>query len=100
MARQEEKTINGYKVVLQSVSPEWYMDNLDRFGRGKNTKRYIDELIKNVVVSPPEIAAKGIEYFNEIDDVASAAAFMDEIETFLGRPFKSRDGKKTGAPPT
>lgn len=96
MSRQEEKTINGVAFVFQSVSPDWYLDNYDRFGKGKNTKRYADELIKAVVVSPPEIASGGIGYYNERDDVASALELVDEIENFLGQGGKSRNGKKAG----
>lgn len=99
MAKTMEKTIGGEDYVLQSVSPEWYLDNYDRFGRGKNTKRYADELIKNVVVSPPEIASRGIAYFNERDDVGAAMELVDEIENFLGRSDGSRKGKKTSGSP-
>ena len=99
MARTETKIVNGIEVTLQSVSPQWYLDNYDRFGRGKNTSKYIDELIRNVVVAPAEIASGGIAYFNEREDVATATMLMDEIETFLCRPGKQGDGKKPGAAP-
>jgi hypothetical protein len=98
MAKQETKNINGIEVTLQSVSPEWYFDNFDRFGRGKNTKRYVDELIKNVVVQPAEIRQKGVEYFNEFEDIGGASLLVEEIENFLGRGNKQGGGKKTSNP--
>ena len=100
MAKQEVIRINGTEFVLQSVSPQWYMDNLDRFGRGKNTSKYIDELFKNVVVSPPEVASKGMEYFNEKEDLATATTLLEEIESFLVRPVEQRDSKKSGTAQT
>lgn len=99
MAKQETIRINGQEYILQSVSPQWYMDNLDRFGRGKNTAKYIDELIRNIVVSPPEVASKGMEYFNEQEDVATPTLLMEEIESFLARPVKQGEGAKTGKSP-
>ena len=84
--------------MLQSVSPQWYMDNLDRFGRGKNTAKYIDQLIRNVVVSPAEVAADGIDYFNKREDVATPTLLVEEIESFLARPVKPGNGEKKGPP--
>lgn len=86
MAKQGQDTINGTTYVFQSCSPEAYYDNYDRFGRGKNTKRYIDWLIRNIVVSPPEVANTGIEYFNKRDDVATPTMLMESIENFLAVP--------------
>ena len=98
MAKQETINVNGQEYVLQSVSPQWYMDNLDRFGRGKNTAKYIDQLIRNVVVSPAEVAADGIDYFNKREDVATPTLLVEEIESFLARPVKPGNGEKKGPP--
>ena len=95
MAKQGKDTINGVTYTFQSCSPEAYYDNYDRFGRGKNTKRYIDWLIRNVVVSPPAVANNGIEYFNERDDVATATMLMESIENFLASPA-GEQGKNPG----
>ena len=86
MAKQGQDTINGVVYTYQSCSPEAYYDNYDRFGRGKNTKRYIDWLIRNIVVSPPEVATGGIDYFNKRDDVSTPTMLMESIENFLASP--------------
>lgn len=98
MSKQETVKVNGHEYVLQSVSPQWYMDNLDRFGRGKNTAKYVDNLIRNVVVSPPDVASDGIEYFNKREDVATPTLLVEEIESFLARPVKQGNGERTGPP--
>lgn len=91
MSKQKEIIVNEYAVVLQSVSPQWYMENIDRYGRGKNTPKYVDELIKNVVVAPSDIAAKGLAYFNEREDVSTPSKLVEEIETFLASPVGPRN---------
>lgn len=96
MAKQTVEKIGGVEYVLQSVSPEAYLDNHDRFGRGKNTKRYMDWLIRNVVVSPPEIASQGIEYFNKRADVGGAGILVEAIETFLGKPVEPEQSAGAG----
>ena len=87
MAKTKEVTVNGTKYTLQSVSPSWYLQNSDRHrmtGSGiKDTAGYMDELIKNCVVSPPEVSAKGIAYFDELDDIVSLTELSSEIESFL-----------------
>ena len=90
MAQIGYDTINGIDFQFQSVSPDAYLDNFDRFGRGKNTKRYIDWLIRNIVVSPPEIANGGIEYFNKTEDVSTPIALSEAIETFLANPARKQ----------
>lgn len=92
MAKSATKRINGVEYTFQSVSPNWYMDNIDRFGRGKNTRKYIDELIKNVVVSPAEVAREGMDYFHRLEDTATPVLLMEEIESFLAKPDESGRG--------
>lgn len=86
MAKQKKITVNGTEYNLQSVSPQWYYEINDECGMtgGKrNSARYIDELLKNVITSPQEVRNKGIEYFNEIDDIGSTEKLLKEIESFL-----------------
>lgn len=86
MAKQKKITVNGTEYNLQSVSPQWYYEINDECGMtgGKrNSARYIDELLKNVIISPQEVRNKGIEYFNEIDDIDSTEKLLKEIESFL-----------------
>lgn len=90
MSKQKTETINGVEYTFQSCSPEAYYDNYDRFGKGKNTKRYIDWLIRNIVVSPPAVASGGIEYFNKQDDVATPTMLMESIENFLSSPVREQ----------
>lgn len=86
MARQKKVKVNDVEYTLQSVSPQWYMEINDECGMtgGKrDTAKYIDEMFKNVVVAPPEIKGKGIEYFNEMEDIDSTEKLLKEIESFL-----------------
>ncbi|MDE7331208.1 MAG: hypothetical protein K2O16_03055 [Lachnospiraceae bacterium] len=86
MAKQKKATVNGTEYTLQSVSPQWYMEINDECGMtgGKrNTAKYIDEMFKNVIVSPPEVRNEGIGYFNLNDDIDSTEKLLKEIESFL-----------------
>lgn len=86
MARHKKVKINGKEYELQSVSPQWYMnvnDECGMTGGKRDTARYIDEMFKNVVVAPPEIKEKGIEYFNETEDIDSTEKLLKEVESFL-----------------
>lgn len=86
MNRKETITINGQKFTLQSVSPIWYFDTYDRFGGGaskRNTAKYMDALFKGVVVEPLEVSKKGMEYFDEMGDIATSQALYVYIEKFL-----------------
>lgn len=87
MARKKQVTVNNENYTLQSVSPRWYFDLNDRCnmtGRGqRDTANYIDELLKNAVVEPAEVSAKGLDYFNEIEDIDTPEKLMAEIETFF-----------------
>jgi hypothetical protein len=87
MSRQKEVTINGQKYTLQSVSPTWYFDLNDRCGVTGNGKRqsskYLDELFRNCVIQPAEIAAGGLSYFDETDDIKTPEELLKEVESFL-----------------
>lgn len=87
MARQKKVTVNGQDYTLQSVSPRWYFDVNDRCGMTggkKNTAGYVDEMLKNVVIEPPEIKTKGLEYFNDMEDgIAATEQLLTEVESFL-----------------
>lgn len=92
MARQKKVTVNNVDYTLQSVSPQWYMETNDECGMtgGKrDTAKYIDTMFKNVVIAPAEIKEKGIEYFNEIEDIDSTEKLLKEIESFLRERKKS-----------
>lgn len=99
MAKQGKDTINGVDYIYQSCSPEAYYDNYDRFGRGKNTKRYIDWLIRNIVVAPSEVAQGGIDYFNKRDDVATPTMLMESIENFLANPAGKQGSSEAASTP-
>lgn len=84
MARQKGVTVNGKDFTLQSVSPRWYLGLNDRNGMTggkKDTAGYIDELFKNVVVSPAEVQTSGLDFFG--DDVDSVEKLLSEVESFL-----------------
>lgn len=86
MAKQKKVVVNGNEFVLQSVSPRWYFDLNDRCGMTggkKKTADYIDELFKNVVIEPKEVATKGFDYFEEVEDISTSEKLLGEIESFL-----------------
>ena len=86
MARKKKVKINDQEYTLQSVSPQWYMginDECGMTGGKRDTARYIDTMFKNVVVEPAEVREKGIEYFNNTEDIDSTEKLLKEIESFL-----------------
>ena len=78
MAKQKKVTVNGEEYTLQSVSPTWYSG-----GGRRDTTKYIDTMLKNVVISPAEVKADGISYFDEKDDIKTPEKLIKAIETFL-----------------
>lgn len=87
MAKTKEITINDQKFELQSVSPSWYYDVNDECGNTGSGKRksaqYMDKMFRNCVISPPEIKAQGMDYFDEKDDLSTAEKLIQAIEKFL-----------------
>lgn len=87
MANQKKVTIEGQEFTLQSVSPSWYFQTNDECGMtgGKNrdTSKYLDTMIKNVVIAPPEVAKGGLSYFDEKDDIKTPEKLIKAIEQFL-----------------
>lgn len=86
MAKTKKITIDGQEFTLQSVSPSWYYDFNDECGMtgGKRkTAKYMDGLFKNCVVSPPEIKAEGMAYFDAKDDIQTPEKLVGQIEQFL-----------------
>ena len=77
MAKTKEITIGEQKFTLQSVSPSWYYDFNDECGNTGNGKR------KNCVVAPAEVKAKGMEYFDDNEDLKTAEKLIAAIEQFL-----------------
>ena len=95
MAKHEDVLVNGQEFTLQSVGPQWYFEQNDRCGMtgngSRDTARYIDLMLKNVVIFPAEVAAKGLKYFEERDDIETPELLLREIERFL------RPGKRSGS---
>ena len=52
-------------------------------GGRRDTTKYIDTMLKNVVISPAEVKADGISYFDEKDDIKTPEMLIKAIETFL-----------------
>ena len=77
MAKTKEITIGEQKFTLQSVSPSWYYDFNDECGNTGNGK------FKNCVVAPAEVKAKGMEYFDDNEDLKTAEKLIAAIEQFL-----------------
>lgn len=92
-----EETI---EVTLQSVSPTWYYDVCKRYGLMSGTNKdfikYMDEMFKNCVIYPGEIRNKGIEYFDERDDIVGAEELNKEISSFLRERTKPKRSDTTG----
>lgn len=85
MAKTAEVSVRGNKYKLQSVSPRWYYELSDRhlLNGKRKTADYVDELLKNVVISPAEVKTDGIDYFGE--DLGVVEDLVTEIESFLKR---------------
>jgi uncharacterized glyoxalase superfamily metalloenzyme YdcJ len=86
MARTKTVKIHDVEYKLQSVSPSWYYDNIKRcggLGDNRDYKKHMDELFRNCVVTPTEVAAQGMAYFDAKDDIKTPSALLREIETFL-----------------
>lgn len=95
MAKQKKVSVNGMDYTLQSISPRSYFELNDACGMTggkKNTAEYIDRLFKNVVIEPKEVSVKGLEYFEDEDDIATAEELLKEVESFL----RERKGHKQG----
>lgn len=86
MAKQKEVTVNGQKFKLQSVSPSWYYDFNDECGMtgGKRqSRKYVDGMLRNCVISPAEVSSQGMDYFDAQDDLSTTEKLIKEIENFL-----------------
>lgn len=87
MAKQKVVKINDQEYTLQSVSPTWYFnanDDCGMTGNGRrDTTKYIDTMLRNVVISPPEVKSEGISYFDEKDDIKTPEKLIKAIEQFL-----------------
>lgn len=95
MARRENVNVLGVDYELQSVTPQWYFETNDKCGMTGNgtrdTARYMDIMFKNVVISPANVATKGLKAFEEAEDIETPELLIREIERFL------RPGKKSGS---
>lgn len=92
MAKQKKVTINNMEFTLQSVSPRFYYDMNDSCGMTggkKKTAEYLDKMFKNVVIEPAEVRTRGLEYFNDMEDLDTTEKLLTEIESFL------REGKQS-----
>ena len=82
MAKTKEITIGEQKFTLQSVSPSWYYDFNDECGNTGSGKRksakYMDGMFKNCVVAPAEVKAKGMEFFDDNEDLKTAEKLVSE----------------------
>lgn len=101
MARTKVVTVNGTDYTLQSVTFSWYTNLTDLYinpanGR-KNTAKYVDALLKGCVTAPAEVAKRGLDYFEEQDDITTPNELSKAIETFLGERSKPSGGAKTSA---
>jgi hypothetical protein len=97
MQRQKEVIVNSQKFTFQSVSPMWYYeqsDNCGNMGNGKHqSAKYMDIMFRNCVIAPQEVAAGGMSYFDEREDLKTSEALIREIESFLndeGNPESAR----------
>ena len=49
----------------------------------ENIQRIMDGMFKNCVVAPAEVKAKGMEYFDDNEDLKTAEKLIAAIEQFL-----------------
>lgn len=86
MAKQKKVTVEGQEFTLQSVSPTWYFgvnDECGMTGGKRDTAKYLDTMIKNVVIAPAEVGKDGMAYFDEKEDVKTPEKLIKAIEQFL-----------------
>lgn len=87
MAKTKEVTVCGQNFTLQSVSPTWYYDFNDECGNTGNGRRhsvkYMNGMFMNCIISPAEVKAEGMKYFDEKDDIRTPEKLIAEIEQFL-----------------
>ncbi len=86
VARKEVTEINGQCFTMQSVPPRWYFETNDACGMSsdrKDTARYIDLMLKNCIIDPPEIKKQGIGYFDERGDIDTPEKLLGRLERFL-----------------
>lgn len=87
MAKTKDIKIGDQEFKLQSVSPSWYYDFNDECGNTGGGKRksakYMDGMFKNCVISPPEVKAEGMAYFDEKEDLRTPEKLISAIEQFL-----------------
>ena len=100
MARTKVVTVNGTDYTLQSVTFSWYTNLTDLYinpanGR-KNTAKYVDALLKGCVTAPAEVAKRGLDYFEEQDDITTPNELSKAIETFLGERSKPNRSGEAG----
>ena len=99
MARTEKTNVNGQDFTLQSVSPKWYYEQNSRYGMSgekRDLYGYMDTMFKNVVVSPPEVAAKGMLAFEAKEDIETPEKLIQEIERFLRPGTAASKGTAAG----
>lgn len=97
MSKTKDIKVDGVKITLQSVSPRWFFEQQDHYGIGtsdRNLPEYMHILFQNVVVSPPDIRNKGLDYFD--DDIGGAEELFKEINSFLRGRKKSEPSKAEG----
>ena len=87
MAKQKTVPVNGTEYTPQSVSPSWYLEHNDECGMTGGGKRsmskYVDGLLKNVVIAPAEIKAEGPSYFDNKEDISTPEKLIGELESFF-----------------
>ena len=87
MARQETEEVLRQSFTMQSIPPsEFYRINSIcnmADDKGKDLRRYIDMMLKAVVIDPPQIKVMGIKYFDERDDISTPEELIQTIDRFL-----------------
>jgi hypothetical protein len=101
VARTITVDVGGVSYTLQSVPPRWYYDHNDKCGMtggsgNRDTYEYMDGMFRNVVITPGEVAGKGMAYFDERDDIETPEKLIRVIERFL-RPGKHQRPKESAA---
>jgi hypothetical protein len=85
-------THRGTVFEFQPVQQTWWLELSTRYKMSSDspqTVEYIDDLIKNVVISPIEVKNGGVAYLDseECPFYVSVAKLTKEIERFLDDPI-------------
>lgn len=101
VARTVTEEVLGQSFTLQSITPSEYYRINAKCGMADDSNReidrYVDLMLRSVVIDPPEIKAEGLKYFDKRDDIETPELLIQVIDRFLKPGTKRGDGVPASA---